>query len=536
MQKKIFSCFLFIILTGVSIFTSSASGEKRPELYLEVEILKVKEVFRVLDTYAGEIWPGWNNYRDVEVYVYFPNQVQILINPRAEVPGGFTALESQTVNGKPVYIDRQKEIPMVMELPFHGGGKGGTTISVRLSGSKIPPESMEKIKKWRAGEIKDLESDTSLSYASEEMILLYVHEFFHGMQTLFKYKEDEEKNRLFMDYSPNAEYAAYNAIEGMALLKALEEKDSERAIEYFKDYAAAHELKKPFIPNDALAGEEMVTTSEGTATYSNIKTAILIRDRKYKPAISSDIDPFFFNFQFMETYIRMSLYEDIKALTEYPAVPLARCYEYGAAIGLLLDRFHPTWKQNFFQEKKSLDSVVAQFMPFPKDLAKALVEKLHSQYDYNRLYTTFKKTFDERDEAFKLIESRKGKKYILDFSHIRDLIHLIPRGKLISLKAGRSIYPNGIKDFQLADIEWTMGDSPLHRLSPRSYEWIDTESTPAEKGFVLNYKETTGDIYKDAEIKTRGFTFKAPGIRLIENTDKNEVQIIVMSKARKPSR
>ena len=71
-----------------------------------------------------------------------------------------------------------------------------------------------------------------------------------------KRQGDEKEDQ---DFSVNPEYSTYSNIEGLALLKALQEKDKKKALEYFKDYSLARETKHKFMTPGAIAFETNTT-------------------------------------------------------------------------------------------------------------------------------------------------------------------------------------------------------------------------------------------------------------------------------------
>ncbi|RPJ82502.1 MAG: hypothetical protein EHM13_08820 [Acidobacteria bacterium] len=133
----------------------------------------------MLERFAKDIWPGWTNYLDPEFRVQFPNLVFLIVGPRAAVPDGYLLAEGRTVHGKPVYLNRKEELPIALQPPLGGGGGGGLTIRIRLQQFPLrpgvtPPENAVK------GD-KPFEPRYDVS---EQQILAYVHEFFHGFQAV----------------------------------------------------------------------------------------------------------------------------------------------------------------------------------------------------------------------------------------------------------------------------------------------------------------------------------------------------------------
>ena len=49
------------------------------EPYIEAELFRLEEAYRILDLYGEELWPGWTNYTAIPVKVNFPNGVVLLV-------------------------------------------------------------------------------------------------------------------------------------------------------------------------------------------------------------------------------------------------------------------------------------------------------------------------------------------------------------------------------------------------------------------------------------------------------------------------
>ncbi len=83
MKKGITSGFRIVLLfIFVTLGTVPIHAERNPDRYLEVELKRIEEAYRLLDRFAEKIWPGWDNFNDIEIRVEFPNNVQLMINPR----------------------------------------------------------------------------------------------------------------------------------------------------------------------------------------------------------------------------------------------------------------------------------------------------------------------------------------------------------------------------------------------------------------------------------------------------------------------
>ena len=506
-------------LMGFIPLKGTDPAETKLEQYLEIEFKRLEETYSLLDQFAEKIWPGWNNYNDIEFNVRFPNNVHVLVNPRGAVPEGYVAVQGRTVRGKSIYLNRKEELPIELTPPLTGGGGGGLSIRIRMRESKLSPEDLEIL--------KNLPADKQPPANSERQVLIYVHEFFHGFQAGSEVLEKEGED--LYNFKVNIPYAVYSNIEGLALWEAYANKDQNKALEALQEYQAARDIKEKAMPPAAVPIEKMVRFSEGTASYSNIKMAMLIRDSQYKPCLNREIDPFFFDYKYLDPYIKETLEEDAKDCMGETLDKIGKGYSYGALQCFVLDRFVPDWKQGFFQGKKKQDQAIDAFLQSTPRQKEAAAQRLNTKYPFKEIYAKHEAAIKERDDAIALIKNRKGKKYIVDFIKIKELPGVKPRGKAVLIDVER-IFPHGIEKLYVGEVELTSLDTPMYCPLLYAYEWVDTEPVKDKKGFEVTFKEKADETYKNLVFKTGGFTLKAPEAQITEDNEKNEVRVRILCK------
>ena len=554
MKKK--ALIAAVVLTAaIGLGRTALYSQTRLEPYIELELKRVEETYRLMDAYAQKIWPGWNNYTEIEFQVQYPNLVFLLIGPRDKVPADFELVPDRTFRGKKIYVNRKEELPVKIEPPLSGGGGGGLTIRIHLQEGKISEAEA-------AGAIADnlVKKDPAFQPAasSDGEILLYVHEFFHGFQTRAMperqagedirriMKEAKEKgvkpdlSKVKMprkraveparDFDVNPEYSTYSNIEGLALRGALEAEKKAEAREYFKDYLAAREIKhsKYMTPGAAL-NEALTTVSEGTAVYSDTRMAMMIRDRKYKPAMNQADDPFFYGFRFMDQYIYSNTRKSIDFVLNDTLDTLGKCYTYGVYQCLVLDRLFPGWKKGFFESEKTLDEVTAEKLKLSDKEKAAVAERLKAKYDYDKLYAKHAAVIAERDAVRNIVTSRKGRTYVIDFQKTREFLMPVARGRSVTVGVS-GYFVNGIADYVFGDVTMTTWNTPIHKPFLYTLEWTDTEVKPGEKNYTFNYEKQEGEVYKNVVFTTPGFTLKAPEVKIKEDKDKNQFRIYILRK------
>ncbi|MCP5051633.1 MAG: hypothetical protein GY940_30985 [bacterium] len=390
MKKVIASVFGIVLLfIFVTVGTVPIHSERSSDRYLEVELKRIEEAYRLLDRFAEKIWPGWDNFNDLEIRVEFPNKVQLLINPRGVVPEGFKKIHGRIPGGKSIFINREKEVPEKLVLPLVvGRARGGLILRVLLRQLKLPATEIERYKviekKLKDRKKEEAGFDIAPQGDSDDYILMYAHECFHGFQSkvgLVRWGDGTLKT-----FKVNAGYAAYSNIEGMALKNAYYKKDHARALEYLKDFLVAREMKQAFMPPQAALNEQFLSVLEGIPSYVSLKMAMFIRDTDYKPGIRPKDDPFFFNFKYVDGFIESILKKGLHFMLNLTFDKRGKFYLYGAYQCLILDRFVPEWKREFFHKKESLDKVMANFLKLSPEEKKQIAGRLKTKYPYDALY------------------------------------------------------------------------------------------------------------------------------------------------------
>jgi len=510
-----------IILTSVLsllIPLYSQSGYELPEV-MKIDLKRLEETWNILDRFAEKIWPGWDNYRDVPFRFSYPNGVEMLVG-HPDPPDSFELLSGVEVQGKKIFVDRHKEIPLELNPPMGGGGgvlpygKGEPVYIVDLHISSYRDVEKEEEKKTSLPE--------EFRYASDRQILTNIHELFHCFQrSVYRYRFGN-----FM-CNPDANYAIYAEIEGIALEKAYLETDEEKAREYLKDFIVARELKRKDLLERERNQESEDDLMEGTAVYSETMALQLMKEG-YKPLISKEDDPYFFGFQYVDEMLEQKL-EYLREQRKVSLNSRGKCYPYGCFQALLLSRFFPGWQENFFQEQKLLDQLLREKLGVsdpknPEEIAKYLA----GRYDFDDISEHHTQRVAQRDNAYEMIQARKGRVYVVNFKPTGE--YLYPQKYGESFEVGlMHIYPEGIEKAEIQEVLFTGEKTPTIKDQLYYIKWIDTEASPGEKGYVVTFSRKEGeDIFYDAVVKTKGFILKAPKIQIKDR--ESRVKITILSK------
>lgn len=360
------------------------------EPYIEAELFRLEETYRILDRYGRELWPGWKNYTQIPVKVNFPNGVILLVTPSRGQPG-FERVAGRTVFGKSVYINRENQTSVEVRPPlFAQRGRGGAAIELDMAQPDLPALEAERpaALEARLKEKGRPESPFQLAPSgdSDAHILMYVHEHFHGHQTRFpQFQGALPGDALLRRFQPTAEYAAWSHIEGMALRRAYLESQDASALDLLKDFAVAREIKRALMPAGTAAAEARISLVEGTPSYVSLKAALLLGDPSARPGSEPSTDPFFFNYAYVGGYIDNMMRKGMDFAFSWSEDKQGKYYLYGAYQCFLLDRFAPGWKRGFFEKERTLDSAMADLLKISDREREEIRRRLPARYGYDEI-------------------------------------------------------------------------------------------------------------------------------------------------------
>ncbi len=498
--------------------TYGGAETQTPE-YVRIELKRLEETWRLLDQGAEKVWPGWNGYRDVPFRFSYPNGVILLVG-HPDPPDGYDLVQGLEASGKKVYIDRRLEVPLPIKAPLLGGGGplpfGKTsrveTVDLRMRDATIkdPPEPGQPAK-----EIPD-----ALRVASENQILINIHEIFHCFQRkVYQYRYGN------LRFNPDLEYALYADVESRALANAYAASDDSAAREYLKDFLVARSLKRKSMTELEQNQESEDELMEGTAVYAETRLLQLLKEG-YSPRLTVQDDPFFLGFRDLDFFLS----EKSDRLKESGLGSLearGKCYAYGSFQALLLTRLFPGWQKDFFQKGRLLTDDITKALAIKEKEREDISARLEERYKISELRTKHA-TIGRRDAAYASIQARQGRTYIVNFKPTGD--YVIPEGYGDSFRIGlMELFPDGIRQLKINEVLFAGQKTPIMEDQLYYLKWVDTDWKPGEKGYELTFGRSGGpDIYYDAEVKTRGFTLKAPKIRLSDGA--RRVKITVLAK------
>lgn len=360
------------------------------ESYIEAELFRLAETYRILDRYGEELWPGWTNYAKIPVKVNFPNGVILLATPSGRQPG-FERIPGRSIFGKSIYVNRQKQTSVEVRPPlFAQRSRGGAAIELDMGQPDLPSLDAERSSALEARLKEEARPETPFNLAphgdSDSHILMYIHEHFHGHQSRFpQFQGALPGDALLGRFKVNAEYAAWSHIEGLALRRAYVESQDAAAIDLLKDFVVAREIKRALMPRGTAAAEARISLKEGTPSYVSLKTALLLRDSTDKPGIDPSKHPFFYNYAYVDGYIDNIMRKGLDFAVSWSEDKQGKYYLYGAYQCFLLDRFAPGWKRGLLEKERILDSAMADLLKISEGEKETIKQRLVTRYGYDEI-------------------------------------------------------------------------------------------------------------------------------------------------------
>jgi hypothetical protein len=360
------------------------------EPYLEAELFRLEETYRVLDRYSEELWPGWTNYAKIPVKVGFPNGVVLLVTRSRPLPD-YERVPGRSVFGKSVYVNRKNQISLEVRPPLIvRRGRGGIAIELDMAEPDLPLLAAERSAALEARLMDEARPETPFHLeplgSSDSHILMYVHEHFHGYQSRFpQFQGALPADALLQRFQVNAEYAAWSHIEGLALRRAYLESRDAVARDFLKDFLVAREIKRAHMPRGTAGAEGRISLKEGTPSYISLRAAMLLRDSSDKPGIDPSKDSFFYNYAYISGYIDNFMKKGLDFAVTWTEDKQGKYYLYGAYQCFMLDRLAPDWKEGFLEKEKNLDSVMADLLKISAAEKDEIKRRLPVRYGYDEI-------------------------------------------------------------------------------------------------------------------------------------------------------
>ncbi|MEI6456488.1 MAG: hypothetical protein WCO93_09385 [bacterium] len=504
-------------LLGITSTSAQLSSYQLPDA-VKKELKRIEETYRILEQFSEQVWPGWKDYRDFPFKIEFDNGLVVLTG-HPKPPEGFERIDNYKVAGRDVYADRRNLSSLPLNYPFTGGGglipygydtTGKMINIVNLRLNSFPADSIVK------------RSDA----ITEKQILIYIHELFHGFQkSIMEYRAGN------LQYNPDVNYAIYSCIEGRALANAYREKDDAKAVGFLKDFVEARKLKVSKSMTDLESRQESDDDlMEGTANYSEIRILELL-SKGYSPGILSEEDPACNGFRETSGLLKSLFTDQLDQNAIWMSEAKFKCYSYGCAQALMLQRLFNGWQDSVTLKKKYLSETIRGFLPMTKEECETSEARFRTLYGIDTIAERAKREIGERDQAVLSIVNRKGQSYILNFKPIHYYVTSVKNENKFRLGLTEA-YPEGFGKLTISDIEVTGLDTiPVEKNQLFYLKIVDTSPPKGEKPYSIRCDKMEGDsVYFNAVITSPLFTIKAPKVAIKES--KGRVKFTFLSRVK----
>jgi hypothetical protein len=478
------------------------------------ELKVLEETYALLDAVAVKAWPGWSGYREIPFLFEFENNLRVLVG-HPNPPAPFQVVPSLTVGGHAVAADVSRLTALKLE-PFLTGGGGPNNFGVTADGKPVYTVHIS----LRSARTAETAAKDAVPPRTEEKVLMYLHELFHCYQ-----RGVIEPRYGNLQFNPDADYATWSQIEGMALERAYRETDPARARERIKDFVTARALKRKSMTPDQQGEESADDVREGTATYVMLRALEVIRAGGFQPRLTTAADPFHHGF----ADAGLMIDEALKKLTEVAAIhpdPKMKCYDYGSFQCALSERYIPGW-QKMVQQGTPMDAVLAREIPVAEPDRAAIERRLRIDYPYEQILASARQFTKPRDQAYRQIVARQGRTYVIDLKPTRLFTGTLLRGKVDSYRLGLlTLYPSGHPGFQVDAIEMSPVAVPMNADQLYYLKIVDTDPQSRKEAFTITGAKQEDGTYTDAVVVTPLFTLKAPKVRLRESGTRVVIHVL----------
>jgi hypothetical protein len=493
----------------------SFAGTLDPAIARELTLLR--EAHNVLRAYAPRIWPGWTAYDGLEFFVTFPNRAVLILSGRTRVPQAFEALPVPAIGSKRAYIDNSRALPgAIAGITGMGGRADYEGVSATLLGP------VAGVGGAAVGATARPDGPVVAAGGGDlNRLLTYVHEAFHGLQLDFTVEAEKagrrkNRGRPVPISEPTVDSEVYAELEGEALLRAHRAPDRTAALEHLKDALVARELRHKAMPEGAVVYDVVRTRAEGTATYANIRAALLVQEQGPPRADgSADASVLEAAYKGLPAYIQAQTADRLARVKGSSNTSDERLYVYGAYQAMVLDRVFPDWKTGLFEDDRTLDEVLAERLALTPADRDAAMNRFTRLYGAEEVRARHGAAIRAREDAIAAVQGRQGRTYRIDVRQAQRNVDIRPRPGAIFVLS-EQIYPHGLEGFTYGSLRLTSKDTPM-RLRGQLLEWVDPEPAPGDKGYDLKCEAQESDLFRTVTVTTKGFSFTAKAVRVTDD-------------------
>ena len=516
-RRRLISASVTLVLAFAAAPTAGpAPAALSPVVVNELKALE--ETYRLLDAVAQKVWPEWTGYRDVPFLFEFENQLQVLVG-HPNPPATFEVVPGLTIGAHAVAADRSKMSAVKVEPPLIVGG-GPNNFGTTVDGT---PAYTVRISVRSVRSAGDARTEDQQPPRTEEKVLLYLHELFHCFQ-----RGRIQPRFGNLQFNPDAAFATWSQIEGLALERAYKAADAATAREHIKEFTVARALKRQSMTDLQRNEESADDVREGTATYTQLRALEIIKSGDFKPGLTNAEDPYYHGFAEADRIIASYAQRLAKAAAKHED-PKMKCYDYGSVQCALAERLVPGWQQQV-EQGNAIDAVLANAIPVADTERADIERRLRGDYPYEDVRGGATAFTQARDTAYQTISSRQGRVYIVDLKPVRQYVEGLA-GMAGAYRLGLlTLFPAGYPGFTLDAVEMSPVQVPCNTDQLFYVRAVDTESRSRKQALTVTGQRQPDGTYVDAVVTTPLFTLKAPKVRIVETGNRVKIQVLARVK------
>jgi hypothetical protein len=471
---------------------------------VKIELKRLGEAYQILDQFANDVWPGWDDYMNYPFLLTFQNGLRILVGHPAPPPE-FVRYPDLKVRGLSLFVDTTNLNNYVIKQPLQCGG--GILTLGSINNKPITIVDISFISSESSQE------DDKNVFKGESTIMTFIHELMHCYEP--KIREYRFGNLMI---NPDLNFALFSDIEGQALFHASEQCTLNESLPFLKDFCVARSLKL----NDLTSSEKISNACdefcEGLAVYSEFKILTNIKNG-FKSFMTKDDDPGYNHFADIDSLLN-SYFTHLKNSAGNTLEVHEKTYWYGFAEALQLQRYFPNW-QNNLTNGVWLDQIIRNNVRINLEDSLLVMQRFQDIYHIDSLKNKHRATISERDNTYIMFQNRKGRTYIIDFKPISQFPGLVVDKAVKRYEMGFNyLYPDGIREMKFDNISVSFNPVPIEINQLFFVKIVDIDSEKHNKPFEIKYESTDSNgFFYNVTISTPFFTLKAPKVSINENND-----------------
>ena len=521
---------------AVLFLAPSVAIAQAPTLKVDPRLVaEAAEVWAVIARRDNAIWPGWDA-SDTPILFYLPSEQDVLIN-HPHPPAGFVAYDG------PVRFPGGRMVVRDGATLIDADGQN-TSRDVEGVRTLVVADALSNLRQRISG----MESARNLSFAQlatdpYEQLRFVAHEAFHVFQN--RTAAAKGANEMLLRRYPvlSVENNVGFAQEGAALAAALQSADERGFQAAVSRWLAVRRHRRAALPPEAIAYEDGAEFKEGLAKYVEYRLLQVLEGREpgsqmwWVQGFHGYHDLSAQRAELIATMLQHMRGEIAVNNEPFGTAPLRmRLYYSGMAIGAVLDRLSPSWKDRILRPDVSLTDLVEQAMgPRAGDLSQGLKDGQGWADDYAALVAAKRRLAQDGqariDTMLATIERGAGTGIVVDY------------GALQPPRAALAFTPFGIT---MVDEDRTIFTQvPIQARFPDGTEVAQTEATPLlqdRKRNVIQFRlsrQLSREEVAGVLGEGRSVRLELPGVRIVSPNatiqwDGKDLRVILAPTSRHP--